>query len=365
MYDSETHTLSVSGGLSIDEVRQCLNSSSRDLATLCKSSAVNMWAKFKPVNNDNVYGPTGKSSSSTYWKGVDGKCGINFNTYDSLGAPFSTGFLYQLFHGNLPWTRVTQTAPFRLLDFDGYFHDARRQVDKIGASKLLVDTNGDLRIDYSYFLFPSDTGNLLFSDIEIDGSPLSNWYFSVLIVKGSTYYVASAQNTVGNTDFSVTFSNMSSSLGTYSIYPFLSKNRIIQGGSVQSGKYCSIGVTEAEVIEVAQATNPYQLFVSGTLDFARRHIDIDLRLKSNAGAHTFTGVTVQLTRSTGPSNPPGTLVNSWTFSNASVSSGGEYSYATRSVVQNVPDDGYYYWISAYADGVPVDRYNTLMESPII
>lgn len=364
-YDPTNKKLSITGGLSIDEVRRCLTKNSRDLGTLAKANNINIWAKYKPVTSPDDYGPTGKSTDSEWWKGTDGKCGINFTTYNNLGT-LSSGFLHELSQGNLTWTMATLLAPYRLTDFDGYWHLAACPIQKCGASKLLVDDSGNLQIDFQSILFPEGTDNLQFTDIVSSGSAMSNWYFSLLIIKQntSTYFVASANNKLSNGDFSVVFTSMKQNLGTYRIFPFLSSYKIVQGGSAQAGQFCSIGVTEAEVIEVAQATNPYQMIVSGSLDGSRRYIDIDLTLKSNAGAHTFTGVTVQLSRSTNPTNYPGTVLEFWTFSDHTVSAGGAYSYATTRKTYTVPQDNYYYWLSAYSDGVPVERYVALMESPI-
>lgn len=366
-YDPTNQKLSITGGLSIDEVRRCLSMARRDLGTLAKNGAINIWAKYKPVNAGvNNYGLTGKASGSEWWKGVNGKCGINFTAYNNLGT-LSSGFLHELSQGNLAWTRETLNAPFRLTDFDGYWHLAVCPIQKCGASKLLVDDSGNLQIDFQSILFPEGTENLQFEDIASAGSAMSDWYFSLLIIKNtSTYFVASANNKVGNRDFSVVFTSMKQNLGTYRIFPFLSSYKLVQGGSAQAGQFCSIGVTEAEVIEVALATSSYQLIVSGSLDGSRRYIDIDLTLKNNSsGSHNFQGVTVQLSRSTGPNNPPGTVLTSWTFSNHTVSGGGTYSYATTRKTYTVPDDGAYYWLSAYANGVSVDRYKALLESPIL
>jgi hypothetical protein len=40
----------ISAPVSIDDVKTVLGVASNDLATLCKSSNINMWARFKPIN---------------------------------------------------------------------------------------------------------------------------------------------------------------------------------------------------------------------------------------------------------------------------------------------------------------------------
>lgn len=99
-------------GVSINDVRTALNESSYDLGTLCKSSRINPWAKYKPVEY-NTWGLTGKTSGVEYWRGNDGQCGLEIPKDN-----WSDRFL--LFGNSTAWTRVKPTTKFRLLDFDGY-----------------------------------------------------------------------------------------------------------------------------------------------------------------------------------------------------------------------------------------------------
>lgn len=74
---------------------------------------INKWAKYKPVKYP------GLAPSANYWKGTDEKCGFSFpDTTSKITSQSSDGV----------WTYNPPTggdsSPFRLLDFDGYNHNA-------------------------------------------------------------------------------------------------------------------------------------------------------------------------------------------------------------------------------------------------
>ena len=67
--------MSVSNGkivapVSIADVKSVLGESSNDLATLCKSSKINVWAKYKPTVYPSPF-------PDDWYKAKDGNYGIN------------------------------------------------------------------------------------------------------------------------------------------------------------------------------------------------------------------------------------------------------------------------------------------------
>lgn len=159
----------ITAPVSINDVQQTLGTSANDLGTLCRSAAVNRFAKFKPVSksklftNDELDTPSGNrrpwKSSSTWWKGdanvetipaqttflnvQNGSpaawitvCGMKFlgftAPYDAVrifnpaanhwvkqitSAPFAQNFSRVVPSGG-------STEPFRLTDFNEYNHQA-------------------------------------------------------------------------------------------------------------------------------------------------------------------------------------------------------------------------------------------------
>lgn len=102
--------------IAISEISQCLGVASRDLGTLCRSSAINEKSKYKPVNLADM----GKISTSQR-QAIN--YGHTFSSYQTPGEAISavvagTNFVY-----NRPQTR------YRVLDFDGYNHNAGNWFD--------------------------------------------------------------------------------------------------------------------------------------------------------------------------------------------------------------------------------------------
>lgn len=120
--------------VSIADVKTALGETSNDLAALCRSDKINMWAKFKPVelnkpftSDEFDFENNRWRDNATWFKGADfegvGICGIKIahsNTLQSLTELYDKGL------GN--WLRVkvgsTFACPYRLSDFIGYRHAA-------------------------------------------------------------------------------------------------------------------------------------------------------------------------------------------------------------------------------------------------
>ena len=113
--------MSVSNGkivapVSIDDVKSVLGESSNDLATLCKSSNINKWAKYKPVICSNVF-------DNKDGAGDDGAYGLSVLPVDYskiVSEYLNAGSYYK--YNKRPTGGAS--SPFRLGDFKGYNHKA-------------------------------------------------------------------------------------------------------------------------------------------------------------------------------------------------------------------------------------------------
>ena len=106
----------LSAPISIAEVAQCLGVSSQDLGTLCLSTAINEKSKHKPFQNTSATKMTEAQRRAANY-------GHAFMSYDTPGAAIAavaagTNFVY-----TRPYTW------YRLLDFDGYNHNAGNWFD--------------------------------------------------------------------------------------------------------------------------------------------------------------------------------------------------------------------------------------------
>lgn len=114
--------------VNIDDVRRVLGVSSRDVGTLCSSSRINMWSKYKPVNFNKLAPLTEEElilvnyGLSMEYKGTD--CVYKYT------LPGEEDF------------------PYRLSDFRGYKHDATTGLafDKTSYSVDLLHSNSSLNI---------------------------------------------------------------------------------------------------------------------------------------------------------------------------------------------------------------------------
>ena len=177
--------MSVSNGkiiapVSIDDVKSVLGESSNDLATLCKSSNINVWAKYKPTVYPSPF-------PDDWYKAKDGNYGINItvengksNWKDLVGEYSKTNNGY----GNL-YNRPTggTNAPYRLGDFRGYFHDANPEVSDY--------------LTTSVFIRESDTNQLLvnYNPVSVDGSQISYFEFAVFKDKYFGYIITDKSKT--------------------------------------------------------------------------------------------------------------------------------------------------------------------------
>jgi len=224
----------ITAPVTTSDPKTVLGLSSNDVGTLCSSTAINMWAKYKPVPYRS-FAPL--RSDDSWWHGNDGKCGIAFQTYTSLNA-----FLAALPTG-YAWSHVLPSGgavePFRLADFNGYNHYAENPVGDIGATSYTIDSTGSITISYDISAVGSD--NLSLADIEANNTPLTDYYLGVYCYNGSgSFYVTGATPIGTTTGLSMTISGLTASYaGTYTLIPFFSSVRLTLNGQASAGVFLS------------------------------------------------------------------------------------------------------------------------------
>lgn len=224
-YNSENGI--ISAPVSIDDVKQALGESSNDLATLCKSENINMWAKYKPVDSDNAF-----LDINTGWKGKRNDCNINYpkatNIYDIKG------YYSQADNG---FTHRTASAPYRLGDFRGYNHNARSEYLGIGTTSPSAENA--VIISAAYNLQSVDSDWISMKDLLNDGS--ITYHFGVLLYNNNgnkLQYIRTSDTNV------VEFTKVNA--GTYTVYPFMSSVDYTSSDfpQLQAGSYIPIPVLQ-------------------------------------------------------------------------------------------------------------------------
>ena len=106
--------------ISIKDIGQTLGSASRDLGTLCSSQNINMWAKRKPFRYNAFHIPDADKEA------IRAACnyGVGWTKYASGAEVISA-----MDADTLTWYKelprgLSSNEPYRLLDFDGYNHNA-------------------------------------------------------------------------------------------------------------------------------------------------------------------------------------------------------------------------------------------------
>ena len=238
---SKNYLMSYSNGkitapVTVTDVQTALSSASKDVGALCSSTSVNVWAKYKPV----VLAGFVPLRTSDWWKGTSGKCGMLITTYTSLTSLFSA-----LAGGTYEWGRESLTggsvSPYRLLDFDGYNHNAVNPVGGIGATSYTISSG---RITISYDIEAVGSDNLTLSDIDIDGTSLDEFYLGIYAYGGTgstaSFYCTASQPFTQSTDMSIEITGLTDSYaGTYTIIPFFSSVPLSLNGTATAGTFLS------------------------------------------------------------------------------------------------------------------------------
>lgn len=213
--------MSVSNGkitapVSIEDVKIVLGESSNDLANLCKSSKINMWAKYKPTCYPSLF-------PDDWYKAKDGNYGLNItvengksNWKDLIGEYSKANNGY----GNL-YNRPTggANAPYRLGDFRGYFRNANPEVSDY--------------LTTSAFVRESDTNQLLvnYNPVSVDGSEISYFEFDVFKDKYFGYIITDKSKT------HLMYITTASTVGSFTIP--LPKNALQVGDYLAFPMFCS------------------------------------------------------------------------------------------------------------------------------
>jgi hypothetical protein len=272
----------ISSPVSIDDVKTVLGENSNDLATLCQSTKINMWAKYKPVilavnshvsefdaaNND-------WKTTSTWWKGTDGQCGIQLtaakaSTYKNVAA---------LYDGNLNGWSYNRPAggassPFRLEDFIGYVHTAVPTVSGFSGTDIGYT---DRQIEFSIAYTAPGGAFVSLDDIIINDMSVSEMYFGIYIKGDNAEVRLTAAAAIGNGGTSVSVNGNKLVDGTYTVYPFLSSEEIGISDADQAADFYTLPsckVQTMKVIGAAVTVEAHAMSYSATANTATCYVNV-------------------------------------------------------------------------------------------
>lgn len=209
----------ISAPVSIDDVKQALGESSNDLATLCKSENINMWAKYKPTCYPSPF-------PDNWYKARDGNYGISVPTYNTLESLYNAYFIDgdENHDNGYTYERPSgrSATPYRLGDFRGYNSRATSPINGFLVTARATANSG---VSGScMFRVKPPTGEDDRVNLEDIGITKDCYFGFALFKSGKPVYFRTESNTVSNGNFQVQIGGNGSNLaiGTYVAIPFLS-----------------------------------------------------------------------------------------------------------------------------------------------
>lgn len=272
--------MSVSNGkitapVSIDDVKSVLGENSNDLATLCTSPKINVWAKYKPTDYNAAF-------TDNWSKGKDGNYGLNItvdnrvSSWNALVAEYSksnNGYsnIYKRPNGGA-------TSPYRLGDFRGYNHNAKPEIgDYLAATNYIEDQQISLSVTHNVITVDGD--QVSYKDVEV----YNGLYFGYIItdMSGKTLKLIVTASTTNN--YEVRIAARTLLAGNYRLYPMFcsvdySTNHTLQGmycyaiPNLAGGKIMTIR-TASEI----EAIKYESIFAEYT--FANTRIKVTIKVK--------------------------------------------------------------------------------------
>ena len=248
-------------GVSIYDVQRALGTTKNDDGELCTHTNINKWAKYKPLKYSKIYELNSTDMLSVNygikdiptWTRLDYMSTFLFST---SRASLSQTYWPECDRDRTPsaslaseyWAYERPTggsaSPYRLTDFNNYYHFAVAPVENMESPFINISPEGLLQI--SFPKGPVDNPyTLLLEDLTYPGTmnqSISNMYFGVLMKKtsgGATYasLMMSGSNYVKIGDVSSAryfvvgiqlTASQASFIGTWNIYPIISKNTFPQ-----------------------------------------------------------------------------------------------------------------------------------------
>ena len=226
--------MSVSNGkivapVSIDDVKSILGESSNDLATLCKSSKINVWAKYKPTDYNAPF-------TDNWSKGKDGNYGLNItvdnrvSSWNALVAEYSktnNGYsnIYKRPSGGA-------TSPYRLGDFRGYNHNAKPEIgDYLAVTNYIEDQQISLFVTHNVVTVDGD--QVSYNDVE----DYKGLYFGYVITDTSSKTLKLIVTASTTSSYEVRIAARTLLAGNYKLYPMFC-NVDYSTNHTLKGMYC-------------------------------------------------------------------------------------------------------------------------------
>ena len=272
-----------------------LGISGTDLAANCTSSAINMWAKGKPegVASGLQAMPVGILTNAMRALNGYGIRTLYQNGYGSLSGLVSdlrNNSVRSMFEYIKP--SGGSSSPYRLADFNGYYHEANTPIwsPYNPTDTLRVNGDGTLQL-YFYTNVNGSEMEIGLKDLRFtsDNHTFADYYFGILIYDNSSYYAATQNHVMGSSwqeGLDVTLTGVpvpsGSNIYTYQMVPFFATQPISSQSASFVGTIFPMTFAKTE-IKVGSAAS---LVSISTWVYVWSDDMSTLRLKWNVGNRT-------------------------------------------------------------------------------
>lgn len=287
----------ISRPVAIYDVQRAIGNGSPDLATLCKASTVNMWARYKPetaVTGLTTLGipPITLQQRTLNGYSIEAKTSAGVGSISTLVDRLRAGTQQDCFTYKQPYGTIA--SPYRLTDFENYWHGAPCPITApYNPTDILgVTQQGTLQLYYYVDVQGSEYG-LGLKDLRFqsDSQQLSNYYFGVLIYNNNTYAAATQDHVMGSTQqegLDVTLTGVPQATATYQMVPFFSTRPFASASESGTGTIYPMIWASQEIHTASEA----QYIAISTWGFVWDNDMQTVRFKYSvvnrtSGAHTF------------------------------------------------------------------------------
>lgn len=271
--------MSVSNGkitapVSIDDVKSVLGESSNDLATLCKSPKINVWAKYKPTDYNAAF-------TDNWSKGKDGNYGLNITVDNRVGS--WNALVAEYSKPNNGYSNIYKrpnggaTSPYRLGDFRGYNHKAKPEIgDYLAEKNYMEDQQISLFVTYNAVTVDGD--QVSYNDVEV----YKGLYFGYVITdtSGKTLKLIVTASTTSS--YEVRIAARTLLAGNYRLYPMFcntdhSTNYTLQGMYYAIPNLAGGKIMTIKTASETEASKYESIFAEYT--FANTRIKVTIKVK--------------------------------------------------------------------------------------
>lgn len=265
----------ITAPVSIDDLKNLFGEGSGDLATLCTSPKINVWAKYKPTVYPSPF-------PDDWYKAKDGNYGLNItvdnrvSSWSALVAEYSkpkNGYSHIYIRPS-----GGATSPYRLGDFRGYNHKAKPEIsDYLAAKNYIEDSPISLSVVYNTITVDGD--QVSYKDVEV----YKGLYFGYVItdMSGKTLKLIATASTTSS--YEVRIAARTLLAGNYRLYPMFC-NVDYSTNHTLRGMYCYAipnlaGGKIITVITASESEASKFAYIRAEYTFANTRIKVTIKVK--------------------------------------------------------------------------------------